>query len=199
MRKDHFYNGRLSSLLITVQSSSSPTSTNHHRCSANHAPMTESEKEELYVTWLSQSKSSNPFMSTSNLSRLSSTTEACPLSLLAAPKPSTSESPSTSSPLLTSHHPRFSSLTLSGTWALGMASPPHRLPSCLHQPLLPCQPYHRCCYLPQSLHDALGNLRLVFADVQVASDVMNLSEDYGMKVEMKVDLTKLVVKEMNWR
>ncbi|KAI6673082.1 hypothetical protein NL676_000988 [Syzygium grande] len=77
--------------------------------------------------------------------------------------------------------------------------PSCRHPSPLHRLLLPHLPYHRGCYLPRSLRDTLGNLRLVLAGVRIAFGMVKRSGDYGLEVEMAMDLAKLVVKEMNQR
>ncbi|KAI6673110.1 hypothetical protein NL676_001016 [Syzygium grande] len=77
--------------------------------------------------------------------------------------------------------------------------PPCCHPSLLHRSLLPHLPNCCGCYLPQSLRDALSNPRLVLIGVRFAFDTVKLSEDYGLEVEMEVDMVKLAVKEMNQR
>lgn len=66
----------------------------------------------------------------------------------------------------------------------------------------------RCCLvyqigrahrLPRSLRDALRDPRLVFAGVRIASDAAKLGKDYGLEVEMAVDLAKLAAQETNRR
>lgn len=126
--------------------------------------------------------------------RLSSTTEAYPPEFIAAQVPSTSGSPCTSSLSLTTL--KSSTLMSRGARALRMASA--TLQSCIGRYSLV---YHIGCAhcLPSSLHDALDNPRLIFANVQISFDVGKLSKDYGLQVELAVDMAKLTTKETNRR
>ncbi|KAI6672632.1 hypothetical protein NL676_000538 [Syzygium grande] len=118
---------------------------------------------------------------------LSSTIEACPPLLLAALVSSTGGSPSTSSPHLTIPNRRLQNQVAP---ELRMRHPP---------PVTTLHLYISRCSTSLIAHDALGDPRLVFADFQMASNMVKLSEDYVLEVKTVVDPAKLAVKETNKR
>ncbi|KAL3752218.1 hypothetical protein ACJRO7_012950 [Eucalyptus globulus] len=84
------------------------------------------------------------------------------------------------------------------SFARGVRHPVATLHLCIGRYCLVYQ-IGRARYLPASLYKALRNPRFVFSGVRIASDAAKLSEDYGLEIEMAVDLAKLAARETNRR
>ncbi|XP_039158240.1 uncharacterized protein LOC120288364 [Eucalyptus grandis] len=89
------------------------------------------------------------------------------------------------------HHPWIVGFDIK--WCLGFARSVHHLVATLHLCIDRCclVPQISCtCYLTQLLHDAFDEQRLIFIRVWIASDLVRLSQNYGLGAEMAVDLAK---------